>query len=115
MVIDGIFKDTIDSKDFEAANVPGTVVNGIFKLSPSGMVLDGITADTIDFQDCEAAIVPSGCSSSMASNASWGEAKETKGVQFFVNCGNSLSTVVRSSSHAVVSDVLRMLCALRGW
>ena len=84
------------------------------------MVLDGISADTFDFQDSEAAFVPRGCSSSVAasvpsgcssskvSSTGLGEAKETKEVQFFVNYGNGVSPVVRSSSHDVVSDVLHL-------
>ena len=99
----------------------GSEIDGLSKFGTSpGMVIDGICADTFDFQDSEAAFVPRGCGSSVAasvlsccssskvSNTGSGEVKEAKGVQFFVNYGNSVSSVVRSSSHAVVSDVLHL-------
>ena len=119
MVLDGISMDTIDFEDSEAATVPEMEVDGIFDMSPSGMVLDGTPTDTIDYEVSVAA-VPFGCSSSVAASAFPGcssskvsstvldEAKGTKGVQFFVNYGNGVSSVVRSSSHAVVSDVLHL-------
>ena len=91
-----------------AAIVPGMVLDGIFETSPAGMVLDGIFTDTINFEDSVAAFVPSGSSSCMISSTGWGEAKETKGAQFFVNYGNGLTTVVSSSANAVVSDVLHL-------
>ena len=37
-----------------------------------------------------------------------GEVKEATGVQFFVKYGNGVSSVIRSSSHDVVSDVLHL-------
>ena len=101
MVLDGIFADT----------VPGTVVR------PSGMVLDGIFADPFADQGSTAACgcsssaaasKRSSCSGSKVSNAALGEMKEEKRVQFFVKYGSGTSSVVRSSSLDVVSDVLHL-------
>ena len=61
-----------------------------------------------EFWVSSSAGVPWSCSRSKVSNKGLGEVKEAKGVQFFDNNGNGVSSVVRSSSHAVVSDVLHL-------
>ena len=99
MVLDGIFADT----------VPGTVV------CPSGMVLDGIFADPFADHGSAAACGDSSSAASKSvssigsnvSNTALGEMKEEKRVQFFVKYG-STSSVVRSSSLDVVSNVLHL-------
>ena len=100
MVLDGIFADT----------VPGTVV------CSSGMVLDGIFADPFADQDSAAACGDNSSAAaskrassigSKVSNKDLGEMKEEKRVQFFVKYG-STSSVVRSSSLDLVSDVLQL-------
>ena len=121
IVLHGIFLETTDFEDSEAATVTGMEVGGTFEMGLSGMVLDGIPTDTTDNEDSEAAfvplgcsssaaaVVPSGCSSFMVPSTGWSEAAERKGVQFFVNFGKGFKTVVRSSLNAVVSVFLHLV------
>ena len=119
MMTDDVITDTVPET---VAGPSGMVLDGIFAdtvptvVCSSGMVLDGILEDCLADQDSAAACGDSSsaaaskhgiCIGSWGSNKDFGEKKEETRVQFFVKFG-STSSVIRSSSHSLASDVLQL-------